>query len=127
MSGGTGLPGETVLKDLTGDGVITEADLTIIGDSLPKALAYMSTYLKSGSFELDAKAGIRIGCDYVDYSKLFPCEGPVALTEKMIARRAPVTYSLSASYSFSGKKVIWKPFLRASTYRTLIAGIQLGF
>ena len=127
MSGGTGLPGETDLKDLTGDGVITEADLTIIGDSLPKALAYMSTYLKSGNFELDAKAGIRIGCDYVDYSQLFPCEGPVALTEKMIARRAPVTYSLSAPYSFSGKKVIWKPFLRASTYRTLIAGIQLGF
>ena len=68
---------ESGYVDHTGDGKITEADMVVLGTSMPVLNASLGTSLRVGRFTLDAMATGWFGNSYVDVSE-FLKEGPSA-------------------------------------------------
>ncbi|GLU54042.1 SusC/RagA family TonB-linked outer membrane protein [Dyadobacter frigoris] len=65
----TMLPGDIKYKDINGDGAITDADRTIIGNGSPKAWGTFSNTVRYKSFDLTFDVAYSYGNDVLDMTK----------------------------------------------------------
>ncbi|WP_221390010.1 TonB-dependent receptor [Dyadobacter sp. NIV53] len=74
----TMLPGDIKYKDINGDGAITDADRTIIGNGSPKAWGTFSNTVRFKSFDLTFDVQYSYGNDVMDMT-LHPSEDRVSI------------------------------------------------
>lgn len=74
----TMLPGDIKYKDINGDGAITDADRTIIGNGSPKAWGTFSNTVRYKSFDLTFDVQYSYGNDVMDMT-LHPSEDRVSI------------------------------------------------
>ncbi|MGI4870904.1 MAG: SusC/RagA family TonB-linked outer membrane protein [Janthinobacterium lividum] len=72
LTGDMAKPGELRYVDLNGDGKVTEADRTIIGNPNPKFLYSFNTSLRAKGFDLSAQFYGVYGNDVFDFNKFSP-------------------------------------------------------
>jgi len=107
--------------DLTGDGEITEADMTILGNTRPTTLLNISTTLDIEKFRLQGKVGMRFGADYVDYEAFFK-DGGKYVTSRYVHSENFIPFQVSASYDICIGKTTLRPFVSASNGIPAMAG-----
>lgn len=102
------------LKDLTGDGRITDADMTILGSSMPKYYGSFGTTFSYRKFTLDVVADYAAGYQVADLGRMWFDKGiSTKLTDSYIRKGDHIDIRrISASYD------IWKMRLGVTAYKT---------
>lgn len=102
------------LRDLTGDGKITEADMTILGNPTPKFYGAIGSTFSYKRFTVDIVADYALGYQRADLGKMWFDKGVVnALTDRYVVKGDHVDIRrVSASYDF------WKMRLGLTAFRT---------
>lgn len=132
------------ISDLTGEGSITAADMTVLGSSVPKLMAGLSTTLSYGRFSLDATACGMFGSKYVDAAMFAKAGAGTLLTSEYLKdgggiNHARATFAYDVPLGNLSDKMNLKvnltgtdsmPVVGFTAFpkaRTLVAGVCLTF
>lgn len=97
-------------QDLSGDGILSDADLSIVGNSLPLGKVSVYSNLRLFGLSLKGRVGCRFGGDVVDYEGFLASEDRI-FTEKYVRSEIQIPFSASVLYDFHLGHTVLKPYV----------------
>lgn len=111
------------LKDLTGDGEVTSADMTILGNATPEYYGSFGSTFTYKKFTLDVVADYAAGYQVADLGRMWFDKGvSTKLTDRYIRKGDHVDFRrISASYD------VWKMRIGLTAYKTYGADAAIDY
>ena len=99
-------PGDTIYRDVNGDGIIDDADRVFLGSGLPKVFGGLTNVLSVGAFELETLFTYSFGRKLFDTSLLFGISGDSNINKRAVVldRWTPENTDTDIPRAFQGRR-----------------------
>ena len=99
-------PGDTIYRDVNGDGIIDDADRVFLGSGLPKAFGGLTNVLSFGPLELETLFTYAFGRKLFDTSLLFGISGDSNINKRAVVldRWTPDNQDTDIPRAFQGRR-----------------------